>query len=182
MTLPPLARMSVAAVLVGCSLSGCASDDRPSALVIDLIDEAIAAVEERFGGEVSFYEINATSDGVNLFVSTQNAESTPAVVQARYTSDGELVVAEEPVPAQGAVFDGSAVEFDPRTILERAVGQLSSSTPQVFIITASASSSAPTSDTDNGITYRLVMESQRGGRLIVLLGRDGSILGSDVVD
>lgn len=160
--------------------SGCTSGGPDGTLEIDLIDEAISAVDAHFGEESSFYEINATSDGVNLFVSRSDPDADPTVVQARYTSADGLVISDTATPSQGSVFSGSAVEFDPKTIVERAVGELASAEPKVFIITAAANSEEDTSDVS--VSYRLVMESQRGGRLVVFLGRDGTILGSDLME
>ena len=170
--------VGVAAIAVSVTtLGACSSESPEKSLAIDLIDDAISAVDDRFGGLSGFYEINATSDGVNLFVSTMIDETTPGVVQARYTSEEGLVVADEPVPSEGPVFDKDAVDFDPDSIIEAARAQLSTALPRVFIITATAGVG-----NGSGVSYRLVMESQRGGRLVVFLGRDGTILGSDVLD
>lgn len=171
---------TIGVVACGAIVTGCSAKPESGTLAIDLIDDAIAAVDDHFGSATDFYEINATADGVNLFVSTTGDDARPAVVQARYTSADGLVVADEAAPAEGSVFSGSAVDFDPKTIIERAVGQLSSAEPQVFIITA-ASDGSGAIDTSVA-TYRLVMESRRGGRLVVFLGRDGTILGSDFVE
>lgn len=160
------------------SLAACSSSPDES-LAIDLIDDAIAAVDDRFAGSSKFYEINATPDGVNLFISSMIDEATPGVVQARFTSAEGLVVADESVQSQGLVFDGTAVDFDSESIIESARSQLSTAQPRVFIITAVSSSDAGSNDVD--VSYRLVMESQQGGRLVIFLGRDGTILGSDVL-
>jgi hypothetical protein len=71
-------------------LAACSSDSTSEPLAIDDIDEAISAVGEHFDADVDFYEINATSDGVNLFVSWTGADESPAVVQARFTRAGGL--------------------------------------------------------------------------------------------
>lgn len=159
---------------------GCTSGNPSENLAVDSIDDAIAAVDAHFGGPADFYEINATADGVNMFVATSLDGADSGVVQARYTSAKGLVVSDETLPSDGVTFSGAEVEFDPRTIIERAVGQLSSARPRAFIITA-ASGTAGVSSTV-GVQYRLIMESQRGGRLVVFLGSDGSILGSDLLD
>ena len=155
-------------------LGGCSGSQDSGRLAVDLIDDAIRAVDEFYSQETAFYEINATSDGVNLFVSTTIDGSVPGVVQARFTAGDGLVVADEALPSDGPTFLGSAVDFDASSVLDAAVAQLSSSTPRVFIVTSS-------SDSDS-ILYRLVMESQRGGRLAVLLTGEGTILGTDVLD
>lgn len=161
--------------------SGCSSQGSTDDLAIDLIDEAIEAVNDQFDPEAAFYEINATPDGVNMFVSVTGEGGSPAVVQARYTSTRGLVVSEDAVAADGAVFPGSAVDFDPDSILDVALEQLSSTQPRVFIITATSFVDGEQRVSDR-VDYRLVMESDKGGRLVVLLGRDGSVLGSDVLD
>lgn len=170
----------IALSLASVCLVACSSDSKSEPLAIDAIDMAISAVSEHFDADVDFYEINATSDGVNLFVSTTGVDAGPAVVQARFTREGELVVADESVPAEGLVFRGSAVDFDSATIIDAAVGELSTAEPRMFIITAvgDAANSSPS----DRVSYRLIMESQRGGRLVVFLDSRGTVLGSDVMD
>ncbi|MFM8857963.1 MAG: hypothetical protein ACKOI2_12350 [Actinomycetota bacterium] len=169
-------------VFASVGLFACSSETESNSesLAIDAIDEAISAVAEHFDADVDFYEINATSDGVNLFVSTTAADETSAVVQARFTRAGDLVVAEESVPAEGPVFRGSAVDFDSASILETAISELSTAQPRMFIITA-VSDGANSTPSDQ-VSYRLIMESQRGGRLVVFLDSRGTVLGSDVID
>jgi hypothetical protein len=177
---PPRRVLHIALVLTSVWLAACSSDSTSEPLAIDDIDEAISAVGEHFDADVDFYEINATSDGVNLFVSTTGADDSPAVVQARFTRAGGLVVADESVPADGPVFRGSAVEFDPDSIIETAISELSTAQPRMFIITAlgDAASGSPS----DRVSYRLIMESQRGGRLVVFLDSRGTVLGSDVME
>ena len=169
-----------ALVFVSVWLVACSSESKAEPLAIEEIGEAISAVGDRFGADVDFYEINATSDGVNLFVSTIGADASPAVVQARFTRAGGLVVADEAVPAEGPSFRGSAVDFDSTSIIEDATSQLSTAQPRMFIITAvdDAANIAP----NERVSYRLIMESQRGGRLVVLLDSQGTVLGTDVLD
>lgn len=160
-----------------------ASESSGGRPVVELIDDAITAVDEHFSATSNFYEINATSDGVNLFVSTTIDGGLPGVVQARYTATDGLVVADDALPSDGEVFRGDAVDFDPDTIIEGAIEQLSSAQPRVLVITAGSVSENSDVETDRSrVAYRLVMESQRGGRLVVFLGPDGTILGSDVLD
>ena len=175
-----LASLIIAAAAFGV-VSGCSTAETFEDLEIDLIDEAIEAVEVHFAAAQTFYEINATSDGVNLFVSVNGTDGSPSVVQARYTASGGLLVSDEAVGADGAVFARSAVDFEVDTILDAALEQLGSSRPRVFIITAAAIADSSQSLSER-VDYRLVMESERGGRLVVLVSKDGSILGSDVID
>lgn len=165
------------AVLPVLVVTACSSESTGDLPALDLIDDAIAAVDEHFGTPSDFYEINATADGVNLFVSAPIDEETAGVLQARYTADEGLVVSDEVLPSEGAVFAGTAVDFDPATIIVDAIEQLSTAQPRVFIITGSPGDSQRTR-----VAYRLVLESQRGGRLVVFLDRDGTILGSDLLE
>lgn len=167
------------------AIGACSGNAPSEKLAIGLIDDAIAAVDEHFGGSSDFYEINATSDGVNLFVSTTIDGGTAGVVQARYTQDDGLVVSDEAVPSDGPVFAGTSVDFDPQTVVGRAIGQLSTARPRVFIITAAGSGEQSATQGQvgsGGVSYRLVLESQRGGRLVVFLAGDGTILGSDFLE
>ncbi len=170
----------LALVFVSVWLAACTSESKAEPLAIEAISEAISAVGDHFEADVDFYEINATSDGVNLFVSTIGADASPAVVQARFTRSGGLVIADESVPAEGPIFRGSAVDFDSTSIIEKATSQLSTAQPRMFIITAvdDAANIVPS----ERVSYRLIMESQRGGRLVVLLDSRGTVLGSDVLD
>ncbi len=185
---PGIFLVTMSCLVLGACSSGESSSSEASGSsggrpVVELIDEAISAVDEHFSATSEFYEINATSDGVNLFVSTTIDGGLPGVVQARYTASDGLVVADDALPSDGAVFRGDAVDFDPDTIIDGAIEQLSTAQPRVFVITAGSVAGNSGVEPDRSrVTYRLVMESQRGGRLVVFLGRDGTILGSDVLD
>lgn len=171
-------------LVFGCSSGDGENGDRPA---LHLIGPAIAAVVAEVDPEARFFEINATVDGVNLFIAVPNVDvaaqpGTYGVVQARFTSDDGLVVSKDVLPAQGSVFRAGDVDFVPESITRSVEEELPSSRARALIMTAT---DLPSEASDGGtalIDYTIVMESERGGRLMVHVSRDGAILGSDLPD
>lgn len=178
----PNARVVASTLLSALLASSCTAStgDETAMLAVHSVDEAIDSVEAVYGAPAAFYEINATEDGVNLFISTSTPDGEAAVLQARFTESNGLVVAGDPVEAEGSVFTGDAVDFDETAVLAQALEELSTSTARAFIITAAGDVDPGAVGDATRVEYRLVMESRRGGRLVVLLSGDGSILGSDI--
>lgn len=166
--------LTLASVLMSCS----SSSEPSTRLPVELVDDALRVAEEKFGDGTQFFEINVTDVGVNLFVRTHGDSGESSVQSARYTTSGELFVSTDRLAADGPVFVADDVDFDEGTITLAAERELPNSTPEMLIITASAAiDGAP-----SAVEYRVVMNSERGGRLIVLLSRDGRILGSDFAE
>ena len=91
-------------LLVGCSGS---SSTEPPPLRVDLIDSALDAVDEVLGADVAYFEVNATSQVVNVFV----ARNGNSVVQFIY--DGtSLVGPTTPVDATGTMFERGLIDVD----------------------------------------------------------------------
>jgi len=86
---------------------------------VELIDDAVAALEAELGGPQRYFEINATGSLVNLFVAF-NADS---LVQAWVYRDGELS-SQEGQPAQGNSFAADALDFEPGTVLDGVAAEL----------------------------------------------------------
>lgn len=132
---------------------------------VDLISVAIEALEVEFGGPQRYFEINATSGVVNLFVALNNG----AIVQPWVYLDGQLS-SQEGQPAQGNSFDAAAIEFDPDTVLETIAKQLSGSVLTVFAIEGGK----------GGIVqYSVIIDSASGGQLLAILGPSGQVLSVD---
>lgn len=134
-------------------------DDLPR---IDLIPVAVAALEERLGAPQEYFEINATSRLVNLFVALNDG----TVAQAWVYLDGELS-STEGQPAQGFTFRADALDFDDDTLLDTVADQLPESALDVVEIVA-----GPAGD----VRYTVVVTSPQGGQLLVVVGPDGAVL------
>jgi hypothetical protein len=162
----------VAAALV-IVVGGCGSDDSSDdvpALRVDLIDDAVAAVEAELGGPQQYFEINATSDLVNLYVADDvTAEATSYV----YRADGSLDPPVGPGAAEGETFGADAIEVDEGSVLDDVLAELPESIPLAFAVTGTG---------EGAVQYQVILQSARGGRLAVYVDGDGTILGSDVIE
>jgi hypothetical protein len=126
--------------------------------------DAIDAVESQRGGPQEFFEVNADTAVVNLFVATDRGRE---VVGYLY-SDGELLGPAPPQPVEsGFTFGGAAVDFDPTEILGVVIDELDDPDLERFVITAHR---------DSTIRYEVLVRSKRGGLLAVSLSADGGIL------
>ncbi len=156
--------MALAVIAVACG-----GDDGAGVppLRVDLVDDAIAAVEQERGGAQVYFEVNASPELVNLFVAVDDATATVPYV---YLADGGL---QPPAPRQaasGPTFRAADVAFEPDQVLARVVVELPESIPELFVVSAAAG---------GGVDYRVVMRSERGGQLFVIVAGDGTIVGAD---
>jgi hypothetical protein len=93
------------AVLAACGGGG--EGSATPALRVDLIEPALDAVEETLGDSTTYFEVNATSLVVNVFVAVEGA----SVVQ--YIYDGEALVGPStPVEASGVTFVRGIVDLN----------------------------------------------------------------------
>ena len=155
----------------GCTSSSDASrstTDAPSTAVsagslprVDLINDAVAALEAELGGPQRYFEINATSRLVNLFVELNDGKlAQPWVFLDRQLSSTP------PLDATGHSFAASALDFDPDKVLSRLQAELPQSTPDVFFVEGG----------EEGIVrYSVTVASQEGGQLVVVVGPDGTV-------
>ena len=132
---------------------------------VDLIDDAVSALEAELGGLQRYFEINATPQLVNLFVELNDG----ALVRPWVYLDGELS-STDPVPAAGHSFAGSALDFDPDKVLSRLQAELPQSRPDVFFVEGG----------EGGIVrYSVTVTSPEGGQLVVVVGPDGTVKSVD---
>lgn len=132
---------------------------------VGLIDDAITALEDKLGGPQQYFEINATSQLVNLFVSLNGDK----LVQPWVYLDGELS-STEPHDATGFSFAKSALDFDPDKVLSHLEAELPQSRPDVFFIEGG----------QGGIVrYSVTVTSSKGGQLVVVVGPDGAVKSVD---
>jgi hypothetical protein len=132
---------------------------------VDLIHQAVSALEARLGAPQQYFEINATSKLVNLIVSLNDGK----IAQPWVYLDGELSSAEGQA-ATGFSFDASALDFDPGTVLSKVQAELPKSSPDLFFVEGG----------QGGIVqYSVEVTSSQGGQLVVVVGPDGTVRSVD---
>jgi hypothetical protein len=164
-------------VLASCSGGRSSSETQPPASTtvavspssslprVDLIDDAVAALEAELGGPQQFFEINATSSLVNLIVALNDGK----VAQPWVYFQGDLSSAEG-AEASGFSFAGSALDFDPDSVLGKLQAELPESSPDLFFVEGG----------EGGIVrYSVAVTSKEGGQLVVVLGPDGTVQSVD---
>jgi hypothetical protein len=134
-------------------------DDAPPR--VDLIMPAVAALEAQLGEPQQYFEINATSHLVNLFVSLNGG----TLAQNWLYLDGQLT-SKPAEPAQGHSFAASALTFDPETVLAQVERDLAGATIDLFYVQGGA---------DGSVRYTAVVTSAKGGQLEVVVGPDGKV-------
>jgi len=170
----------VLAVALGVGFSACSSNEvaEPTStstgpipegeapVRVELIDDAIAAVEAELGGLQQYFEINATPTVVNLFVALEGATQAVAYVYVA----GQLDPPPAAVPASGPTFAAADAVFDTGLVLAKARGELLTTEFRLFSITGSESGAAQ---------FRAVVQSSQGTEFVVYLSGTGAILGTD---
>ncbi|MCB1002434.1 MAG: hypothetical protein KDB40_24300 [Acidimicrobiales bacterium] len=137
-------------------------------LLVDRIDEAVAAVEAELGGPQQYFEINATATLVNLFVADVAAESvTP------YAYVGDELSSDEPiVGATGNTFAADAVAVDTSRVLGCVSAELPDTALDVFFVEGGAGGT---------VRYTVLGTSAQGGQLVVEVAATGQIIGVDAI-
>jgi len=132
---------------------------------VDLIDDAVAALEAQLGDAQQYFEVNATSSLVNLIVALNDGE----VAQPWVYFQGALS-STEGQEASGFTFSAAALDFDPDTVLSRLQAELPQSSPDLFFVEGG----------EGGIVrYGVAVTSKQGGQLVVVVGPDGSVQSVD---
>jgi hypothetical protein len=140
----------------------------PSPLALPLvgqIESAIEALEAELGGPQRYFEVNATSKLVNLFVALNDG----AVVQAWVYLDGTLSSSEGRA-ASGGTFTLADLDFDPAAVLTQVATELPGSTLETFYVNG---------DGEGNVQYGVLVTSAEGGGLDVLVAPDGEVLAVD---
>jgi len=167
-------RCVAAAVLM---LSACSGDASPAATttapstsvaaaakalpLVGDIDDAVAALEAKLGAPQEFFEINATTQLVNLIVALNDGK----VAQPWVYLDGQLSSAEG-APANGHTFVASALDFDPDKVLTQVQSQLPQASLDLFFVEGG----------EGGVVqYSVAATSKQGGQLVVVVGPDGTV-------
>jgi len=177
----PLGLLLTSALLISCA-SGPSSADIE--LGIDDIEPAVEAVRQQLGSEPAFFEINSTADGVNLFIAVNrsgNSGPFDGVIQGRYTQAGGLVLSEERLEASGPIFAATNLNLQSDRLVGKVVDELKSSKPLMFVLTAVIADAGTVQD-DSPLVRRIIMESERGGRLGVFVDEEGNIYGTEILN
>ena len=135
--------------------------------IVEQIAAAVAALETEMGGPQQYFEINATSQLVNLFVALNDG----AVAQPWLFVGGELTSAEGQ-QASGGTFAGGDVAFDPATIFDPLLAEVPGIQVESFYVHG---------DGDGNLLYGVLATSERGGGLDIVLAADGRVLSVDPV-
>jgi hypothetical protein len=155
--------IAAALTLVACGGGG---DEAPPAVLVAQIPAAVKAVEARLGGTQRYSEINATPSEVNLFVVDAKGQESAYVYR-----DGELQPPPTAQPRLAATFAAADMAFDPDDVLRRVTDELPNAAVLAFSVQPGATG-------DTGTQLVATLQSAEGGRISVLLGPTGEILGA----
>jgi hypothetical protein len=134
---------------------------------VDLIDDAIAAVDAERGAATAFFEINATPLLVNLFADNGDGTTTPYVFV-----DGQLSSQASLSGATGGNFPGSAAQFNPDTLLSAVVAELPGSSIEVATLLGNGT---------GAVQYGVGVRSAAGGQLLVVVSAEGDVLSVEAI-
>ncbi len=178
-------------VVVGAALASCSDEGSPGdgvaatasvapgpvecapaapPLVVDQIDDALAAIAADRPGPQQFYEVNATAAVVNAFLAATDGSGESTVVPYSWAA-GELR-AEEQTAASGNTFDAAAIAIDPQRVLSCVVAELPESTLDAFVVEGGP---------DGAVRYTVVVTSRQGGQLVVEVNGQGQVVAVDTV-
>lgn len=149
------------------TVAACGGDDGGDDAFVGDIRAAIEAVEAELGGPQEYFEVTASPQLTNVFVSLQDGTIAVPYVYL----DGEL---QPPAPslsgASGFTFTADDLDFDEGAILGRVADEL----PDATIDTLSVEGG------DGGtVRYVVSARSEVGGVLDVVVGPDGAVLAVD---
>ncbi len=132
---------------------------------VDLIHDAVTALEAELGSPQQYFEINATSHLVNLIVALNGG----TVARPWVYLDGELS-SSAGSDASGNTFAASALDFDPAKVLSKLQAELPQSRPDLFFVEGGPGGT---------VRYSVAVTSSQGGQLVVVVGPDGTVQSVD---
>ena len=146
--------------------AACGGDDRRAVEpVVDLIPDAVVAIEAHYGAPQVYYEISAGLESVGVIVAVDGAA---AAEQGSYSTDGGLVVPESVGEASGATFEATDITFDPEHVFDQIRDELDDPAIVDFAIQGGP---------DGDLVYDATVATEGGGVLLVLVAADGTIMG-----
>ncbi|HEY4607631.1 MAG TPA: hypothetical protein VIH06_00450 [Ilumatobacteraceae bacterium] len=129
--------------------------------LVGQIDDAVAALQVKLGAPQEFFEINATTQLVNLIVALNDGK----VAQPWVYLDGQLTSAEG-APANGHTFAAGALDFDENAVLSQVQSKVPEASLDLFFVEGGEGGT---------VQYSVVATSKQGGQLVVVVGADGSV-------
>ena len=135
-------------------------------LRIELIAEAVQALEVKLGAPQRFFEVNATPTLVNLFVATP--DGTAAVAYVFAAGDISDPAPPEDVRPDAPTFSASDIAFDVERVLAPVVVALPLSQYRVFSVVGTQG---------GGVSYLINIVSSEGGEMQIPVTGDGVITG-----
>jgi hypothetical protein len=131
--------------------------------VVDLIDDAMATVDQHYGREVDLFEVSADVQRVSVVAAIDGVAE-----QAFYCGALGFAAPEPLGEADGPTFRSGDVELEPDRIFDQL--QLELGSPAIRDLAVRV-------DPELGLIRDATVVSTAGGILLVLLGSDGTILG-----
>jgi hypothetical protein len=161
--------IALVAVLVACG----GSPDLDGPLVGRIPDALDALAAEVGADDPDLFEVVADTTGITLVLAESEIDNDSGEVVGTFATpyrweDGELTRVGEVSPAAGAVFRASAISIDPGRVFERIRDELDD--PEITDLVIQGGP-------DGSVVIDASIVNDRGGRLLVLLGADGTILG-----
>lgn len=150
-------------LLVACG--GSSDGSEPRGPVVDLIPDAVAAIEDHYGAPQEYFEISAALDSVGFVVAVDGATMAE---QGAYGVDGAFTVPQPVGAASGETFAADEIDVDADRIFDQLRDELDDP-----VIVDLAIQGGP----NETVVYDATVASEGGGVLLVLLGPDGTILG-----
>jgi hypothetical protein len=154
--------LAAVATIAGCGSNG---PDGPDGPIVDRIDDAVAAVEAYYDAPQDYLEVSATEEVVSVIVALADGGAE----QAFWSPDDGLV---EPVPidvGERPTFRAGDIDVDPDRVFDHVREELPDSEIVDFAVTGAE---------DGLVVYDARLRSRQGGVLLVLLDREGRILGA----
>ena len=166
-------RLLAIAALAGAVACG-GTFDGPTPLV-DEIPVAIDAVSDLIGPDVDleFFEVSADRSGVTVVLAETAVDADSGTTQGQFATSyrwesGTLSQIGDTVAAEGATFLGSAVAIDSDVIFSGVIRDLDD--PELVDLAVQGTG-------DGGVVIDISIENSKGGRLLVLVNEQGTVLG-----
>ncbi|MEO6652724.1 MAG: hypothetical protein ABIP17_08735 [Ilumatobacteraceae bacterium] len=153
-----------ALVVVAAACGG--NEPRTAEPVVDLISDAVAAIEAHYGAPQEYFEISAGLESIGVIVAVDGAT---AAEQSSFSAEAGLVGPEPVGEASGATFVGGDITFDPDRVFDRIRDELDDPVIVDFAIQGGP---------DGTVIYDVTVATTSGGVLLVLVAPDGTIQGA----
>lgn len=141
----------------------CSDAVTQAAPVVDLIDDALAAVDDHYGRQVDLFEVSADLQRVSVVAAVDGIAE-----QAFYCGSAGFSAPESLGEAEGPTFGSSQVELEPDGLFDELRDELGDPAIRDLAIRM---------DPELGVISDATIVSSAGGVLLVLLSPDGRILG-----